>query len=194
MIKNVVICAHFDDEVIGCSSLLNEETLVIVVCSNDKARKNIFLYLNKLYNFEYVFLNFMPFFLQYVKTDVFNKQISDILEKYPNTIQSYFSDEYPFACDFYIPELNLYIEYNGFTTHCGHFFNSDNENDLKQLEELKYLEEHAKTQKSKNFYKNIIYTWTILDKKKQDTAENNKLNYVVFWNEKEANDYIRDIL
>lgn len=85
MIKNVVICAHFDDEVIGCSSLLNEETLVIVVCSNDKARKNIFLYLNKLYNFEYVFLNFMPFFLQYVKTDVFNKQISDILEKYPNT-------------------------------------------------------------------------------------------------------------
>ena len=35
MIKNVVICAHFDDEVIGCSSLLNEETLVIVVCSND---------------------------------------------------------------------------------------------------------------------------------------------------------------
>lgn len=85
MIKNVVICAHFDDEVIGCSSLLNEETLVIVVCSQDKARKNIFLYLNKLYNFEYVFLNFMPFFLQYVKTDVFNKQISDILEKYPNT-------------------------------------------------------------------------------------------------------------
>lgn len=85
MIKNVIICAHFDDEVIGCSSLLNEETLVIVVCSQDKARKNIFLYLSKLYNFEYVFLNFMPFFLQYVKTDVFNKQISDILEKYPNT-------------------------------------------------------------------------------------------------------------
>ena len=85
MIKNVVICAHFDDEVIGCSSLLNEETLVIVVCSQDKARKNIFLYLSKLYNFEYIFLNFMPFFLQYVKIDVFNKQISDILEKYPNT-------------------------------------------------------------------------------------------------------------
>jgi len=85
MIKNVVICAHFDDEVIGCSSLLNEETLVIVVCSQDKARKNIFLYLSKLYNFEYIFLNFMPFFLQYIKTDVFNKQISDILEKYPNT-------------------------------------------------------------------------------------------------------------
>ena len=56
MIKNVVICAHFDDEVIGCSSLLNEETLVIVVCSQDKARKNIFLYLSKLYNFEYIFL------------------------------------------------------------------------------------------------------------------------------------------
>lgn len=85
MIKNVVICAHFDDEVIGCSSLLNDETLVIVVCSQDKARKNIFLYLSKLYNFEYIFLNFMPFFLQYVKIDVFNKQISDILEKYPNT-------------------------------------------------------------------------------------------------------------
>ena len=117
-----------------------------------------------------------------------------ILEKYPNTIQSYFSDEYPFVCDFYIPELNLYIEYNGFTTHCGHFFNENNENDLKQLEELRHLEETAKTKKSKNFYNNVIYTWTILDKSKLETVKKNKLNYVVFWNEKEANDYIRDNL
>ena len=123
-----------------------------------------------------------------------NRVYKKILEKYPNTIQSYFSDEYPFTCDFYIPELNLYIEYNGFVTHCGHFFDDSNENDLRQLEELKYLEENAKTQKSKNFYKNVIYTWTILDKKKLDTANNNRLNYVVFWNEKEANNYIRDML
>ena len=117
-----------------------------------------------------------------------------ILKKYPNTIHSYFSDEYPFACDFYIPELNLYIEYNGFTTHCGHFFDNNNENDLKQLEELKHLEETAKTKKSKNFYNNVIYTWTILDKHKLEIAKKNKLNYVVFWNEKEANDYIKDNL
>ena len=117
-----------------------------------------------------------------------------ILEKYPNTIQSYFSDEYPFTCDFYIPELNLYIEYNGFTTHCGHFFDSHNKYDIKRLEELKYLVENAKTQKSKNFYKNVIYTWTVLDKRKLDTVKKNKLNYIVFWNEEEANNYIRDNL
>ena len=108
-----------------------------------------------------------------------NRVYEKILEKYPNTIQSYFSDEYPFACDFYIPELNLYIEYNGFVTHYGHFFDSSNENDLKQLEELKHLEETAKTKKSKNFYKNVIYTWTILDNNKLETAKKNKLNYVV---------------
>lgn len=123
-----------------------------------------------------------------------NRVYKKILEKYPNTVQSYFSDEYPFACDFYIPELNLYIEYNGFVTHCGHFFDDSNENDLKQLEELKHLEEIAETKKSKNFYKNVIYTWTILDNNKLETAKKNKLNYVVFWNEKEANDYIRNNL
>ena len=84
MIKNVVICAHFDDEAIGCSSLLNEETLVIVVCSNDP-RKSIFEDLMKKYNFSAMYLNYTPFSLDFNKSAFFNKKISDILEKYTNT-------------------------------------------------------------------------------------------------------------
>lgn len=84
MIKNVVICAHFDDEVIGCSSLLNEETMIILVCSNDP-RKSIFEDLMKKYNFSAMYLNYTPFSLDFNKSAFFNKKISDILEKYPNT-------------------------------------------------------------------------------------------------------------
>ena len=44
-------------------------------------------------------------------------------EKYPDVINQYKDERYPFACDFYIPSLDLYIECNYHWTHGGHPFN-----------------------------------------------------------------------
>lgn len=45
---------------------------------------------------------------------------------FPKLKTQYKSKNYPFHCDYYIPELDLYIEYNGTWTHGFHFFDKDN--------------------------------------------------------------------
>ena len=37
--------------------------------------------------------------------------------KFPTILRQYKSEEYPFLCDFYIPDLKLYIEFQGCWTH-----------------------------------------------------------------------------
>lgn len=53
-----------------------------------------------------------------------------------NVKRQYKSELYPFACDFYIQNLDLYIECNFHWTHGGHKFDKNNENDIKQLNEF----------------------------------------------------------
>ena len=91
-----------------------------------------------------------------------------------NVIRQYWSEAYPFNCDFYIPSLGLYIECNFSWTHGGHFFNENDEEDLKKLQQWK--------DKGTKYYLNAIETWTVRDVKKRQAAKKNKLNYVVFWN------------
>ena len=40
-----------------------------------------------------------------------------LLQKFNKVERQYKSEQYPFACDFYIPSIDLYIEYQGFYTH-----------------------------------------------------------------------------
>lgn len=87
----------------------------------------------------------------------------------------YRSDVYPFNCDFYIPSLDLYIEYHGSWTHGGRPFNKEDESCIEQLE---HWQEKAKTSK---FYQNAITTWTIRDAKKRRCAIDNKLNWICFY-------------
>jgi hypothetical protein len=82
---------------------------------------------------------------------------------------------YPFNCDFYIKSINTYIELNALWTHGGHFFNPDNEDDIKELKNRSELA------KNSQYYRNSINVWTIDDIKKRDTAVANNLNYIVFW-------------
>ena len=101
-----------------------------------------------------------------------------LLKKFPNTKSPY--DEHPiytFACDFYIPELDLLIEYNGTWTHGKEPFNK---NKKEHVELLKSMEEKAISSK---YYKNAIYTWTDLDVRKQTIAKENNLNYLYFYTE-----------
>lgn len=89
-----------------------------------------------------------------------------------DTKRQYYSDLYPFHCDFYLPKYDLYIEYNGTWTHGKHPFNKDNEDDIELLNKW---EDKAK---NSTFYKNAINTWTISDTNKRNIAYENKLNFI----------------
>ena len=95
-----------------------------------------------------------------------------LLIEYPGTIYQYKDKErYPFKCDFYIPQKDVFIEYNGFWMHGKHRFNKESAEDLKILNEWK-----TKPQKQ---YKLAIKIWTERDPLKYETAEKNGLKYVV---------------
>lgn len=106
-------------------------------------------------------------------------------ELFPDLKTQYRSELYPFKCDFYIPSLDLYIEYNGTWTHGYKFFDKNDENDIIRLNELK-----EKVEKSK-FYTTAIEIWTVRDVLKLETAIKNNLNYVAWFNEEQANDWIK---
>ena len=117
----------------------------------------------------------------------------DLLKgKYSDCIRQYKSELYPFNCDFYIPSLDLYIEYNGSHYHHYHPFNENNEYDLNELNNLKEKANNSNAHKNgkKSQYDNIIYTWTILDLKKRNIAQQNNLNYIEFWNINEVKEWI----
>ena len=108
--------------------------------------------------------------------DVFNY----LLSKYPDTKNQYIDRQrYPYICDFYIPSLDLFIEYHGNWTHGDEPFNKENPEHLNLLKEME-----QKAQIS-NYYKQAIYTWTDLDVRKLQCAKNNNLNYLCFYNMEE---------
>lgn len=108
------------------------------------------------------------------------KIYSLLQQKYPSTIRQYKSDLYPYACDFYIPEIDTYIEYNGFWTHGGEPYMGSE----KQQEKLKLWESKNKPQ-----YNKAINDWTVRDILKRKTAKNNNLNYLEFFNINQFNEW-----
>ncbi|MDP9904563.1 DUF7487 domain-containing protein [Arthrobacter bambusae] len=84
------------------------------------------------------------------------------------------SDErYPWACDFYIPSGDLFIELNGTWTHGTHWFDADELEDLRRLAHWR--------EKRTAFYKAAIEQWTVRDVAKRERAGSKGLNYAVFW-------------
>ena len=81
------------------------------------------------------------------KNNTFNvsapeKEILELLKNKFNEIETeYKSSVYPFSCDFYIPCLDLYIEFQGIWTHGKHPFNSNDQEDIKKLESWKQRSE-----------------------------------------------------
>lgn len=104
----------------------------------------------------------------------FYKELSSIY-KSKTIYRQYKSKDYPYYCDFYIVEDNLYIEVNAHWTHGGKPYNPTDSECIKQLSEWK---EKAKTSQ---FYKNAIETWTIRDVEKQKWAKEHNLNYKVIY-------------
>lgn len=97
------------------------------------------------------------------------------LEKYfvemgINYVSQYRSDKYPFACDFYFPDSNYYVEIQGSWTHGSHPFDCNNIDDINCLNEWKT--------KESAFYKKAIYVWTEHDVKKRNIAKENRIKYL----------------
>lgn len=92
-----------------------------------------------------------------------------ILKQYKDNIR------YPFYCDFYIVEEDLFIELNAHWTHGSRPY--DPEDNFCQYQ-LRCWEEKAKTSQ---FYAAAIETWTVRDVKKAKVAKENNLNYLVIY-------------
>lgn len=113
------------------------------------------------------------------KNNTFNtsrpeERLYEILRsKYTNVIRRYSDrDRYPFSCDFYIPEKDLFIELNAHWTHGKKAFDPTNQNHLDEFKlwESK-INEHP-------FYKVAIEVWTVRDPLKRKIAKENNLNYI----------------
>lgn len=109
---------------------------------------------------------------------------TELRKMFPDLKTQYKSKDYPFSCDYYIPSLDLYIEYNGTWMHENHFFDKNNREDIEELN--RWIE------KSKNstYYKSAINIWTNRDVLKLETAIQNNLNYVAWFNKEQAYDWI----
>ena len=109
------------------------------------------------------------------QTKIEKRIYKELIKVFPDTIPQYYNEkEYPFVCDFYIPMLNLYIEFNGDAFHNKHPFDNTSEKDLQKLEDLK------EKSKEKSIYNSIIEVWTKIDPYKRKIAKQNKLNYIEF--------------
>lgn len=111
--------------------------------------------------------------------------------KFPDVIRQYDEDQrYPFPCDFYIPELDLFIEYQGYKGHGGHPFDKNNPDDLKIISEWEEKSKEINYKgEPKNQYKSFIKCWTQKDPLKRETANKNNLNWIEFFNMKDFNEW-----
>lgn len=96
-----------------------------------------------------------------------------IESNYANVIPQYKDERYPFKCDFYLKDKDLFIEYNGHWTHGGHPFNPEDSKDVEKIE--------LWSSKNTKFYNIAINTWTIRDQQKVSIAKKNNLKYLVLW-------------
>jgi len=104
------------------------------------------------------------------------------LEKAFSSVFRNFRDpRYPFRCDFYIPERDLFIEYNGYYMHGNEWYDGripicrDRVNNWMSKDSRQYIR--------------AIKTYTKEDVLKRKTAKKNNLNYVVLWNEQDIEDW-----
>lgn len=105
-------------------------------------------------------------------------------------LRNYKDERYNYRCDFYIPELDLFIEYQGSFYHNKHPFDKTNFNDIKILKDMK---EKSETRKlfnggKKTRYDSLINTWTIRDIEKRDIAVKNNINYLEIFPKYNFND------
>jgi hypothetical protein len=94
---------------------------------------------------------------------------------FKKVIRQYKDARYPFACDFYIPSIDLFIEYQGYKTHNRQPF------DPKKKEHKNILIKWQRKAWSSKFANTFVKVWTQTDPLKRKTAKKNGLNWVEFF-------------
>ena len=111
--------------------------------------------------------------------------IQVIFPNYTLTRQHSSDSRYPFACDFYIKELDLFIELQGHWTHGKEPYNGDNIPNSWLIKSKESL-----------YYKNSINIYTIRDPLKREYAQKYQLNYLEIWKEdyNKGRDHIKKLI
>lgn len=127
-------------------------------------------------------------YLTMKKNNTFNtskqeKKIYDLLKsKFEQVLCEYKSEKYPFKCDFYIPEKDLYIEYQGHQSHGREPYNEVKKEHIEVINKWKKLSENDFSNgKKHSSYLGYIKVWTIRDPLKRKTAKENNLNWLEFF-------------
>ena len=108
-----------------------------------------------------------------------------IKSRFPTVVRQYKDkNRYPYFCDFYIPELNYFIELQGYYTHGKHPFNPNSNEDLQLIEyyKKKYGEDCQP-----------ITIWSIKDVEKRDCAKRNHLNFKEVWSLEDGKNFVNDL-
>lgn len=92
------------------------------------------------------------------------------------------SGRYPYECDFYIYNIDTFIEINGTSLHDDHIFNPNNQNDIQKLN-------YYKSRIDSSWYQSKVRIW-LKDHEKFNTATKNKLNYIILWNKTDIDNYV----
>ena len=108
--------------------------------------------------------------------------------KFPSVIRQYKDKErYPYFCDFYIPELDLFLELNGTWTHGNHPY------DMNSKEDNSILNIWKEKSKEHPMYLAAIKTWVVSDVNKRNKAKENHLNFKEVWNLDEGKEFINNL-
>ena len=108
-----------------------------------------------------------------------------IKSRFPKVIRQYKDkNRYPYFCDFYIPELDYFIELQGYYTHGNHPFDPNSNEDLQLIEyyKKKYGEDCQP-----------ITIWSIKDVEKRNCAKSNHLNFKEVWSVEDGKNFVNDL-
>lgn len=117
----------------------------------------------------------------YNKSELENFIYKLLLKLNLTIIRQYSSKEYPWLCDFYIKELDLYIEIQGFPAHGKRGTKVLGPYDPNNNEHQKLLNTWLSKAKNNNWYATAIKIWTIEDPKKRQAVKENNLNWIEFF-------------
>ena len=107
---------------------------------------------------------------------ILKKYYTDLLQFYRDKRYSNPHNGYCWECDFYIPSLDLFIEYNGFRTHGNHPYDKKNELDKQRLNYLKQqLNNDNIKEGTKKLIQGEINVWSKKDVLKRYIAKKNNI-------------------
>lgn len=111
------------------------------------------------------------------KASKYEDLIYNILkDDYNDVEREYKSEKYPWKCDFYIPDLDLFLEYQGHWSHNFCAFDKTNKEHIEKLNEYK------NKVKEVFWYNRLIDVWATRDVIKREWAKEHNLNWVEFFN------------